>query len=97
MKIRFLSAANQDVRNILDYYLLKAGASVATDFHEDLEEIIERIRRSPHSFPQIDDLRRRALFKRFPYQVIYRVETEDSILIIAVRHDKQHQDFGLDR
>ncbi|QQS33260.1 MAG: type II toxin-antitoxin system RelE/ParE family toxin [Acidobacteriota bacterium] len=97
MKIRFLSAANQDVRSVLDYYLLKAGASVATDFHEALEEIIERIRRSPNSFPLIDDLRRRALLKRFPYQVIYRVEAEDALLIIGVRHDKQNQNFGLDR
>ena len=97
MKTRFLSAANKDVRCVLDYYFRKAGASVAADFHEELEEIIDRLRRSPNSFPVIDDLRRRALLKRFPYQVIYRVEAEGSILIIAVRHDKLHQSFGLDR
>lgn len=97
MKARFVSAANRDIHRILEYYSDEAGADVAADFCDELEFIIDSIKRSPNSYPLIDDERRRILFQRFPFQIIYRVESTEFVRIIAVRHHKQHPDFGLDR
>ena len=97
MKVRFSSAANRDVRRALEYYKREAGADVAKDFHYGLMTTVERIKQWPESFPLIHDELRRALLKKFPYQIVYKIESSESIAIYAVRHHKQHPDFGLDR
>ncbi len=97
MKVRFSSAANQDVRRALEYYKREAGAVVAMDFHSKLNATIERIKQWPKSFPLIHDDLRRAILKKFPFQIVYKIESSESIAIYAIRQHKQHPDFGLDR
>ena len=97
MKVRFSSGANSDVRRALEYYTHEAGAEVAMDFHSELVTTIERIKQWPKSFPFIHDELRRAILNRFPYQVVYKIESNTTIGIYAIRHHKQHPDFGLSR
>jgi len=97
MKAAFSSGANRDVRRILEYYVREAGADVAQDFHSELKSVIDRIKRWPKAFSVINSDIRRAILRRFPFQVIYSIQSEDQIRILAVRHHKQDQDFGLDR
>ena len=97
MKIVFSSRANRDVRTALEYYTRKAGAKVAFRFHSDLKAITERIKQWPMSFPLIDTEIRRAILTKFPFQVVYRIEAEKRIRILAVRHHAQNPDLGLDR
>jgi len=97
MTIVFSSRANREVRAILEYYTREAGTEIAGDFHSELEIITHRIKRWPMSFPQIDTAIRRAILRKFPFQVIYRVDADKRIRILAVRHHKQNPDFGLDR
>ncbi|MFN0278909.1 MAG: type II toxin-antitoxin system RelE/ParE family toxin [Pyrinomonadaceae bacterium] len=97
MKVRFSSAANRDVRGTLEYYNREAGAVVSMDFHSELTATIERIKQWPKSFPSIHGDLRRAILKKFPYQIVYRIESSEAIAIYAIRHHKQHPDFGLRR
>lgn len=97
MKAVFSSGANRDIKKILEYYALEAGADVAMDFHAELKTVIDRIKQWPESFPLLDGIRRRATLRRFPYQVIYRVESANRARILVVRHHKRDPDFGLDR
>ncbi len=97
MRVRFSSAANGDVRKTLEYYKREASAEIAMDFHSELMGTIERIKKWPKSFPLIHDELRRALLNRFPFQIVYKIESSESVAIYAVRHHKQHPDFGLDR
>jgi plasmid stabilization system protein ParE len=97
MKVRFSSAANRDVRRTLEYYKREAGAEVAMDFHSELKATIERMKQWPKSFPLIHDELRRAILNRFPYQVVYKIESSSAISVYAIRHHKQHPDFGLRR
>ena len=97
MKVRFSSGANRDVRRALEYYTNEAGAEVTMDFHSELMATIERIKQWPKSFPLIHDELRRAILNRFPYQVVYKIESSKTISIYAIRHHKQHPDFGLRR
>lgn len=86
MKIIFSSRANREVRQILEYYRREASSEIASRFHSDLKAITDRIKQWPLSFPLLDAEIRRALLGKFPFQVVYKVEAENRIRILAVRH-----------
>ena len=97
MKTVFSSGANRDIKKILEYYSAEAGVDIAMDFHAELDSVVGRIKQWPESFPLIGEGLHRAILRRFPYQVVYRVQSVDWIRILVIRHHKQHPDFGLDR
>lgn len=97
MKAIFSSAANADVRKILEYYADEVGADVASDFHTELRVSVDRIKQWPKAFPLIDGEIRRMPLRIFPFQVVYKIESMTQIRILAVRHHKQNPGFGLDR
>lgn len=75
---------------------MEAGANVAMDFHAELSVVLNRIKRWPMSSPVINDgIRRAVLGPRFPYQITYRIVSEDHVRILAVRHHRQGPDLGL--
>lgn len=65
-------------------------------FHAELEAVAQKIGQWPESYPQFRAEFRRAILKRFPYQLIYKIEP-DRIRILVIRHHKRSSDFGLDR
>ena len=93
----FTSAANRDVKRALDYYKRAAGVKVAENFINQIESKVAEIVRSPESYQIVTKDLRCANLDRFPYQIIYRIESESMIRILLVRHHKQHPDFGLNR
>jgi plasmid stabilization system protein ParE len=97
MKAVFSSGALRDIRNILEYYRREAGDDVSTDLHTELKAAIDLIKKSPASLPPIGGNLRRAILRRFPYQVIYRIESAELIRILVVRHHRRDPDFGLNR
>ncbi len=97
MKLVFSSGANRDIKKILEYYSTEAGVDIAMDFHAELDGVVDRIKQWPESFPLIGKGLCRAILRRFPYQVFYRVQSADRIRILVIRHHKQRPDFGLDR
>jgi len=40
---------------------------------------------------------RRALMKRFPYVILFRVIADDCVRITVVKHEKRHPAFGIAR
>lgn len=97
MKVRFSSGANADVRRILEYYKREAGSEIARDFYEELDATIERMKLWPRAFPFVRYELRRAVLKKFPFQIIYKIEQLDCLAIYAIRHHRQRPDFGLSR
>ena len=97
MKAMFSSGASRDVKDILEYYANEAGPDVAMDFHSELSALVERIKEWPKSFPLLREEFHRGLMKRFPFQVIYKIQSAEQIRILTVRHHKRHPDFGLNR
>ena len=97
MKAVFSSGANRDIRETLQYYRREAGADVAADFHLELQALVVLIKQWPESSPLIHEDLRRAMMKRFPFQLVYRIESQIRIRILAVRHHSRLTDFGLDR
>lgn len=50
MRVADSSAANRDVKRVLDYYKRKTGVKVAKNFITQLEAKVEKILKSPESY-----------------------------------------------
>ncbi len=58
------------------------------EFLSCIEAAISAIRRSPRQFPLVHRSARRALIRRFPYEIFY-VEDDNSVVVLAVFHAKR--------
>ncbi len=58
---------------------------LGADFILCIEEVLDRIRRSPEQYPVVHRGVRRALIRRFPYGIFYLLE-EETIVVMAVFH-----------
>lgn len=59
--------------------------SLGIAFTNEIESILQQIREVPDRWPIIEADVRRCLARRFPYGVLYTLES-DSILILAIMH-----------
>ena len=67
------------------FYETTASARLGTDFLDDVQRVIDRLRKYPQSGESIALDLRRTLLHRFPFSLIYTLE-ENAIVIIAVAH-----------
>ncbi len=95
MNVKYNSRANREVRSIADYYTREAGAKHAQAFLDEVAKIVDRIRLWPRSFPAIETDIHRAVLNKYPFKVIYEIERDNCVRILAVRHQKQDPDLGL--
>lgn len=58
-------------------------------FASTVESVIERITEGPLAYPRVRGDTRRAVLRRFPYAVYFRV-LADEIVILAVIHGRRH-------
>ena len=65
-------------------------------FTNEIEAILRCIIEAPDRWPFLDEDVRRCLARRFPYGILYTIET-DYILIIAVMHCSRKPGYWRDR
>lgn len=88
------AAADRDVEDILDYYLLHGGASVASRFVDTLEAAYHHLSRHPAtgSPGHADELGLRGLrcwpLRSFPYLIFY-FEHGDAVEVWRVLHGQR--------
>jgi plasmid stabilization system protein ParE len=87
---RFLSPAEEEMTEAALFYEMTASARLGTDFLDDVQRAIDRLRKYPQSGEPIAGesialALRRTLLHRFPFSLIYAIE-ENAIVIIAVAH-----------
>jgi plasmid stabilization system protein ParE len=76
--------AKEDIAKAYGWYW-ERGENLGRDFLEELGSLFRTIEAYPHAFPKVHGEKRRALLKRFPWAVFYRLPA-DEILILAVFH-----------
>jgi plasmid stabilization system protein ParE len=91
VSLTICSAAEDDFTESLRWYA-EHSVEAANDFDAEFDRALEAIARAPERFPQCDERHRYFLMRRFPFQVIYRVQGEQ-IAIIAVAHTSRSPDF----
>src|SRR5262249_61070817 len=68
----------------------------AVRFLDELDRLIDLISVSPNRFPIFDADLRRALFRRFPFYIVFRADDVD-LVVFAVAHGKRSPRFWRNR
>ena len=95
MNVRFLSLANQEVADAVQWYDEKAEG-LGREFLDELDRVVRLVRAYPLMATQIEEEIRRFLFTRFPYSLIYGIDQE-TIVVIAVAHQHLEPRYWADR
>jgi toxin ParE1/3/4 len=94
-QIRFHPAALQDAEGATAWYGARSTRSAAR-FLEELDRLLEVVATVPEQFPKTDSGPSRALFRRFPFFLAFRIDSEN-VVIFAVAHGKRRPHFWRDR
>jgi plasmid stabilization system protein ParE len=95
MEIRFLSLANREVDDAVNWYEARE-ADLSSEFLDELDRVVRLVRRYPYAGNQVGPEVRRFLFTRFPYSLIYGVD-EKTIVVIAVAPQHREPNYWANR
>lgn len=84
MNVEFLPPARQELQDAFEWYEGQLP-SLGWEFLSEVDEAVRRVAAWPESSGKLTKSLRRCLIRRFPYGLIYGVET-GSIVIVAVAH-----------
>jgi len=93
--VRFLRPAEQEMLEAARYYSIQS-ARLGLDFLDKIESAVQDIRENPERWPVIRFNIRRRLVPPFPYGLLYRVDSKESV-ILAAMHLHRHPDYWIDR
>jgi len=96
MRIEYHPAIEQELRDIISYYN-QCSSGLGTEFLNELERQIFKIAAMPTQWRIVESDIRRALMKRFPYVIYFRVLESDVLRVTVVKHQRRHPSFGLGR
>lgn len=96
MRIEYHPAVLPELEEIRDYYEVKS-ARLGTDFVSEFEREVLNIVTMPTRWMIFRRDVRRALMKRFPYVIYFRIIADDGIRITVVKHERRHPAFGIGR
>ena len=84
-----------DIKETAEHYA-DTSKRVLDAFWRELDSVLDSIKRNPRRHHCAGCGLRRANFKKYPYHLLYDIE-ENHILLLVLRHDRRHPDYGLDR
>ena len=87
--------ANREFREALNYYL-EISPELGVRFYREMEQLMLEVCSRPLVFRQFDPPARRHFSDRFPYGVVYLVET-DHVWIVAVMHLQREPRYWRER
>ena len=88
--------ASTDFAQALTWYA-KHSRRAARGFETEIERITGTLAVHPLRYPECEAGCREATLRRYPYDLVYRVETNGTILIVAVAHSSREPGYWLDR
>ena len=91
MKFDFHPDAEKELLEAIDYYE-NCETGLGEDFSLEIYSAIQNILSYPVTWPVLEDDIRRYLANRFPYALLYNIES-DFIHILAVMHLHRHPDY----
>lgn len=91
MTYRFTAAALLELEDGARYYD-RCDKGLGDEFIGEIEQAIEQILFFPEGWSRIDEIYRRFHVKRFPYSVVYFIEDEEEIIVVAIFHQERGAD-----
>ena len=95
MKVEYHPSTASDLNDVISHYDHQR-AGLGTAFRAEVYATIDRVIENPEFYAEVSGVRR-ALVKRFPYSVIYRLFPNHLIRILVIRHHKRHPEYGVAR
>ncbi|MEW6277753.1 MAG: type II toxin-antitoxin system RelE/ParE family toxin [Candidatus Eremiobacterota bacterium] len=96
MKILFQPAAGLELQAAVDRYASE-DPQLALEFLDEIDRILERIEENPYVFPSHHHGTRKAIPRRFPFLVIFRLLEPEVIEIVAITHQHRRPNYWKDR
>ncbi|MEZ0387722.1 MAG: type II toxin-antitoxin system RelE/ParE family toxin [Verrucomicrobium sp.] len=97
MRIEYHPAVAAELEEVRDYYASRSEG-LGDDFVNEFERQVLRIAAMPTRWMVVRRDIRRALMKRFPYVIFFRLlDGDDCIRITVVKHEKRHPSYGAHR
>lgn len=81
----FTLAARADLIDAQDWYENEAPG-LGRHFRAAVDALIERMSANPRQFPVVYKNIRRALLRRFPYALMFVIEADETLSVIACFH-----------
>jgi plasmid stabilization system protein ParE len=84
----FRAEAEADIETAASWYE-KQCSGLGNQFLNEILDMCNKIAGNPNSFSVIHRETRRAVIRRFPFGIYYRI-AQESIIVIAVMHGSRH-------
>ena len=81
------SVAESELAEAFDWYEDRL-AGLGADFLLSVDAALQAIARNPEQYPAVHKTIRRALTRRFPYEIFFVVE-EERVVVLAIFHAKR--------
>lgn len=88
LEVRLRPEAERDLADAAGWYELQRRG-LGQDFLDEVLTVLAGIAETPLMYPVVHRQARRALIRRFPFAVYFRVE-EMAIVVVAVMHGSRH-------
>ena len=96
MKLVIAPQALAELHDASEFYSLKSSVELGRSFVAEFERTANIVLTNPFLGTVFRGTRRRHIFRRFPYSIIYRA-TADEILILAVAHHRRRPGYWANR
>ena len=96
MRVEYHPLTVFELNNAVVYYN-QQRAGLGDKLRTEVYAAIERARASPSQYVIVKRGMRRCLVHRFPYAVLFRIVSEDTVRVLVIRHHRRHPSFGLGR
>ena len=95
-KISFHEEADSGVHEVALYYEERA-TDLGLAFLDEIEKSSQRILANPMGYQRVGGEVRQAPVARFPYSILYVIEPDECIRVIAVSHQKRRPGYWRER
>ena len=85
-ELRVRPRALTEIREILQEHARLGGAH---SFVTELDRVFDMLHVMPHRFPALAGPIHRALIRRYPYAVFFRIRTEPVVVVLSVLHQRR--------
>jgi plasmid stabilization system protein ParE len=85
---RFLTPALAEVRESAEFYEERVSG-LGADFLDEVDAAIDRMLQFPEAWGRLGGDFRRCNLRRFPYSIIYSIQSDQEIVIVSVFHQSR--------
>jgi len=96
MRVEYHPFTTSDLNRAVAHYNSQQ-AGLGDELRTEVYASIERVLANPRQFNVVSRSIRRCLVHRFPYAVLFRIVSADTLRVLVIRHHRRHPDFGLRR